>query len=347
MPAYQHIGDPAAWSSKAFATKDDFAFDLTPAHVAALERAADRTKGVEIPAIGPSDFDLAPIAEDVARLRAVLTRGRGVVLLRGIPVGSSDTETIARMYWGLGTHLGRAVSQSLMGDRMGHVIDASRGAEHARGYRSSRELSPHTDSDDIVGLLCIRPAKAGGESLLASSLAIHNALLEEQPQHLGPLYRGFRYHWNGEEPPGEPPITPYEVPVFSEADGLWSTVYLRYFMDKAAEEAGGHPEADRCALDAFDAMAVREDIQLRFRMEPGEAILFNNYTMLHARTAFQDHEDPAKCRHLLRLWLQARPPRPVHPAIRRYYGQDGMPQQDRGRERYAGDTMGDKKTAAE
>ena len=38
-------------------------------------------------------------------------------------------------------------------------------------------------------------------------------------------------------------------------------------------------------------------------LEPGDVQLISNHTVLHARTAYQDHADPARRRHLLRLWL--------------------------------------------
>jgi hypothetical protein len=342
MGSMRPIEDAAVWAASDFRAKDNFAIDLDAKAVMALEAAAigARERGLDLEASGPGAFDLTAIAETLDTIRSIITLGRGFVLVRGFPVDRHDEATVGAMYWALGAHLGHAVSQSLMGDRMGHVIDASRGNEHARGYRSARELDPHTDSDDIVGLLCIRAAKSGGESLLSSSLHVHNRLLAEAPQHLPVLYRGFRYHWNGEEPPGEEPITPYWIPTFAEAVGRWSTVYLRHFINLAGDALGGLSDAETAALDAFDAVAKRDDVQLRFRLAPGEAILFNNYTCLHARTAFVDDEAPGRHRHLLRLWLQARPPRPVDPAIRRYYGNDGMPRQERGAQRYAGDTMG-------
>ncbi|MBM3585588.1 MAG: TauD/TfdA family dioxygenase [Alphaproteobacteria bacterium] len=339
------IRHAAAWMARDYPTKDSFAFDLGARHVAALEKAAAAVRGRRMEDIGPDAFDLSAIAEDVARVRDTVLHGRGFLLLRGFPV-DRDLDTVMAMYWGLGAHLGRAVSQSLMGDRIGHVLDASRGNEHARGYRSARELDPHTDSDDVVGLLCLRPGIEGGESLLSCALHMHNVLLAEAPDQLRVLNRGFHYHWNGEEPEGEPPITSYPIPVFSEQEGTWSTVYLRHFINKAFDEAGGTPDEDKAALDAMDAVARRDDVQLRFRLEAGEAILFNNYTCLHARTSFVDHPDQGRHRHLLRLWLQARPPRPVHPAVRRYYGTDGMPFQARGAARYAGDTMAGSVSAA-
>jgi hypothetical protein len=43
----------------------------------------------------------------------------------------------------------------------------------------------------------------------------------------------------------------------------------------------------------------------------------NNYTILHARTAFDDgHAEEDRRRHLLRLWLEVPEMRPVHPHIK-------------------------------
>jgi hypothetical protein len=42
----------------------------------------------------------------------------------------------------------------------------------------------------------------------------------------------------------------------------------------------------------------------------------NNYTILHARTAFDDFAEEDRRRHLLRLWLEVPQMRPVHPYIR-------------------------------
>ena len=57
---------------------------------------------------------------------------------------------------------------------------------------------------------------------------------------------------------------------------------------------------------------------LEFKLQPGEIYFINNYTILHARTAFDDGDaEEDQRRHLLRLWLEAPGMRPVHPHIRR------------------------------
>jgi hypothetical protein len=52
---------------------------------------------------------------------------------------------------------------------------------------------------------------------------------------------------------------------------------------------------------------------LEFTLQPGEMYFLNNYTVLHARTAFDDYEEEDRRRHLLRLWLEAPWVRAVHP----------------------------------
>lgn len=45
------------------------------------------------------------------------------------------------------------------------------------------------------------------------------------------------------------------------------------------------------------------NIRFEFMLEPGDILMMNNYTVLHARTPFEDWETPERQRLLLRLWL--------------------------------------------
>ena len=54
--------------------------------------------------------------------------------------------------------------------------------------------------------------------------------------------------------------------------------------------------------------------------QPGDIQLLNNYTILHARGDFEDHDDPALKRHLLRIWLQVPTARALAPDFERRYG---------------------------
>ena len=144
-------------------------------------------------------------------------------------------------------------------------------------------------------------------------------MLEEYPDALERLYRGYVFHRRGEEKPGELPYTPYRVPVYSNTEAKVSARYVRTYVE-AGEAAAGRPmgEAELAVLDRFEEVAKRPELMLEFTLRPGEVYFINNYAILHARTAFDDGDaEEDRRRHLLRLWLEVPGLRPVHPCIRR------------------------------
>ncbi|MFF3573296.1 TauD/TfdA family dioxygenase [Nocardia jiangxiensis] len=248
---------------------------------------------------------LDPIAHE-------LRWGKGLVFVTGIPVGGSvpeeDTEL---MYWIIGSYFGDAVSQSRNGMVMGHVR-AGQDAAEGRAYGSTGELSLHSDRIDILSLMCMHGAKVGGDSFFASSLALYDTIKNEHPEYVPILERGFPQWRHGEQAEGDEAITPYPVPGFAEHEGLVSALMsgnmnLHYIRTHADYEVSEDEEA---ALKYMYKLRRRPEFHLRAPLQVGEAVFINNYEVLHAREDFEDDEDPAKRRHLLRLWLQGRPPRP-------------------------------------
>ncbi len=322
---------PGAWRA-AERDRESFCFDLESRHLDALERAlrAAQAKSGDPEAITRADFDLAAIDADVARWRAEVMRGSGLVILRGLSGERFDRDELGMIFFGLGTHFGTAMSQSVMGDRLGHVIDVGGKDPKERAYRSSTELDMHTDACDVVAMLCLQRAQEGGVSGYVSALAIYNEILARAPAAMPILMRGFRYHRFGEEAPGEAPVTEERIPVFSFQAGELSVNYLRSYIEMAAEELGEPLSSDEiAALDRVDEIALDEKFALRFVTQPGEALWFNNLTILHNRSAFEDAADPALKRHFLRLWLVAHEPRPADPRLRIYEGRGIAPQPDR------------------
>src|SRR5262249_42074833 len=148
--------------------------------------------------------------------------------------------------------------------------------------------------------------------------------LEHHPEYLVPLYEGFPYHRRGEEGSEQAPITPYNVPLFSNCDGEVSCFLLREAMVPALRELGRElTPLQKAALDYFDEVSLRDDVVLRFRLEPGEMLFFNNYTHLHARTEFVNGDAPEHQRRLLRLWLDVPGGRKVVPEIHIYENEGG------------------------
>ena len=254
--------------------------------------------------------------------------GSGMVILSGIPLDRYSKDELGMIHFGLGTHFGEAMSQSVMGDRLGHVINVGGKDPKERAYRNSTELDMHTDACDVVAMMCLQKARRGGYSGFVSAVSIYNEILQRQPDLLPVLFEGFHYHRFGEEAPGESPVTEEKIPVFSFSDGLLSVNYLRSYIEMAAEELKT-PLTSRqvAALNLVDEIAQDDRFALKFISQPGDVVFFNNLTVLHNRTAFEDSDIEVEKRHLLRLWLVAHAPRPVCDNLRIYEGR-GIDKQD-------------------
>jgi len=328
---YTTIDHPGAWKASEL-DKSAITISLGEIHIRALQDALRHVQSSNLGLydISQADFPLESIRQDVISWTNEVMHGRGILLLSGLPVEKYTVEEIEIIYWGFGCHFGTPMSQSTLGDRMGHVVDIGGKDSRERAYRNSTELALHTDACDVVAMLCIRRALRGGLSGYTSGLAVHNEILRTRPDLLECLYKGYRYHRFGEEQPGEPPVTPYPIPVFSERDGYVSMNYLRAYIDLAYQELDENlTDLEKQALDLFDEVANRADMRMNFMMEHGDIVLFNNLTVLHTRTEFYDADDEHLRRHLLRLWLVAHNRRPVVDTLRIYEG-DGIAQKKNG-----------------
>jgi len=179
------IRHPSAWTVADFRSPADYSVDLDAAQLRDIAAAMRRINaaGIGLDGLQREHFEVPSLRPFVEEIRRQVEDGRGFVLLRGLPVEDYSKDDLGLIFWGIGTHLGRGLSQSVMGDRLGHVKDFSREDPGARAYRNKQELSPHTDSCDLVGRLCLRNAQAGGGvSRLTSAISVHNALLAEKPR---------------------------------------------------------------------------------------------------------------------------------------------------------------------
>jgi hypothetical protein len=303
------ITEPAAWTRAELEADASWRIQLEPRHILAVDRAlaAVKARGLPFHAITRADFPLPEWDDVLARTWEGLTRGRGVALLRGLPVERYSDADAHLLYWGIGTHLGEGVTQNAAAELIASVHDRGQAyGGDVRAYQVSAELALHCDNSDIVGLMCLRQAVSGGETMLVSPLAIYNRLLAEAPEHLEALHAGFPYDRKGEEGPGEPPISEHPIPLFHTAsDGTVSARYARSYITRA-EQRLGRPlaPAQTAALDAFDRLAQDPALLVEFHLQPGDLEFASNYTVFHARRAYQDHADPARKRMMLRLWLK-------------------------------------------
>jgi len=330
-PYFLKVKHPSAWRGSELSSIDAVNFKLQDRHLLALDRALKsvRGRGLNLTNVEKKDFDLTAISSDLKMIENEILHGRGIVIIRGFPIEEYSLEDIEILYWGLGTYLGTGESQSKMGDRLGHVEDVSGKDDNQRAYRNSVGIMMHTDLSDIVGMLSIRKAKFGGMSTYTSAPAIHNRMLETQPDLLGPLYRGFRYHLFGEHSPGEQPVTSHRIPVLSEKDGFVSARYIPEYILRAAEFLNEPMSGiDLEAFNSFNKLAVADDLRWDLMMEPGDLSLINNYTVLHTRDAFFDGVATSEKRLLLRLWLSSDYRRPLVENLDLYAKTRGITSQD-------------------
>lgn len=309
MTPYRNvITTPAAWTGRGIGGKAGLTYQLTPAQIAAFDAVLRKTRHLKPQQATRQDFDHPEINALTSWLDQTIRHGRGAVLLSGLNRDTHTEEDMERIYWGIGVSLGDPAVQSMLGERLGHVRHV-KDDPVARGYRSNEELTPHTDSHRIVGLMCLQRSETGGLSRIVSSLAVHNEILATRPDLLEPLYEGYHFAI-AEAQFSDKPVTDFKIPVFCCIDDQVSCGYVRYFMTHAASLRGERlPERFIEALDYFDSVAEREDIRIEFLLEPGEMLLWHNFQMLHARGAYQD--SPEHTRHLLRLWLKIDNDRPI------------------------------------
>lgn len=259
--------------------------------------------------------------------------GKGVVLVRGLPVNGT-LEQFSAAVWEIGRHFGAALSQNAQGELIGHVIDATADDPTPRMYRSNLELRPHNDITAMIALACWQKARAGGASVLVSGVTVHDEMRRRAPELLAPLYRGYHYHRLGEEGPDEEPTTAYRVPVFSIIKNQLSCRYQRAGI-AAGHRARGVPltAEDIAAFNLFDDIAKAPENRLAFYLERGEMVVINNYTVMHARSQFENHPEPERQRRLVRLWLDAPGLRDV-PREFDLFKSNGVPPQDGKRASY-------------
>lgn len=316
---------PSAWVGKDLAaTPEKWLYHLTPSDIADLERAAAHflSLGRDIGEITAQDFPLERFGTHLKSLRHKLLHGIGVEVLRGLPTDSYTQTQTAAIFCGIGAHLGSAWSQNAAGHILGHVRDTGAQPDdpNVRIYQTRARQTFHTDSADVVGLLCLREAREGGDSLLVSAETIYNRMRDTNPELLKLLFDPIATDRRGEVPEGEDPYM--TIPPLSWHAGHLTVFYQRQYID-SAQRFDGALRLTRdhvAALDLFDQLANDPDLHLKMRLKPGDMQFVYNHAQLHDRTGFTDWPDPADRRHLLRLWLSVQGDRPLPDCFRQRYG---------------------------
>ena len=306
MASLLQVRDKSAWMGRDFRDDDSWKVSLTKPQIDELSEAAQKciARNLAVTEVKRSDFTLNSMVPVIEAWADQINNGRGFLLVKGLPAAALGDAVVRTIFWGIGLHMGTPVSQNSYGEMLGEVYDegVKMGTGRVRGYRTNQRLMFHTDRADMVGLLCQRTAKSGGLSSLVSSTRIYNEIAEHHPEYLPPLEHGY-IHANMEEGGA---FTTYRMPVYSVKDGTVSCRILRNTIENARKMGHAkYDELETAALEYMDALTNDENMRLDMELERGDMQFINNYTTLHARTAFEDFSEPEKKRHMVRLWLKA------------------------------------------
>ena len=315
---------PSSWKGPAFAAQESWRHQLTDDEVMDVERAARSflQHSDDISKMTRSQFALPLLGPRLRMIHDELINGSGVALLNALPVKEWPLQLSATAFFGIGLYLGLPRPQNAKGHVLGHVVDLGLDANdpNVRIYQTHERQTFHTDSSDIVGLLCLQQAKAGGDSALVSSNTIYNEIKRKHPALAAALFDPIATDRRGDIGAGQKPF--FEIPVFNWHANLLSSIYQRQYIDSAQrfEDAMRLTPTHVEALDCFDTLANDPSLNFLMRLEPGSMQFVHNHSLLHDRTAFEDWADSRLRRHLLRLWISSPQARPLPEVFAQRYG---------------------------
>jgi hypothetical protein len=303
------VGGLASWRGPEVAESDDWKHEFDSGELddllSTVRGLAGRATGegsAWLKQLSCDDAPLHSLQPKLSLIREQLMNGRGFSLIRGLPVHDLTMTENELMFWVIGLHLGVPIHQDPQGTLIIHVLDQGKDFDQpgVRAYETSARLEYHTDSSDIVGLYCIRPAMRGGTSTIVSSVAVHDAMVRSRPELAALLYQP----WGHVSVVGDG-ASFREICARNSAGQLFTRYgrkYLEIAPQRSPEVPPLTPEQIE-ALDLFDDYANSPNFYLNIDFQPGDVQLLNNYVIMHARTDYEDWPEPGRHRELLRLWL--------------------------------------------
>lgn len=299
------VGGPAAWRGADLAGRDDWIVRLSAADLSEIEAAARSCAGLPLERIDRRDFPLPALAPRLRDWAGELGSGRGFLLVKGLPVERWGEDLSSLAFWGLGCHLGVPGGQNPQEELLGHVRDYGEDGDnpYVRKYRTSAGIAFHCDLADVVGLLCLRPARSGGASRIVSSVSVHDEILRRRPDLVRRLYEPFLLDTRDEARDETMPWVPVQPCCFSggRLRTFWHSDYFRSVERHAA--APRFTPAERELLELYEEVAQSPELRLDMDLEAGDMQWISNHTVVHARTAYEDWPETDRRRHLRRLWL--------------------------------------------
>ena len=302
-------GKPA-WR-RATIRERDYRLKLTDGCLGELNNfvATLRRNPLQTELLSPADHDLHKTHRLLARAKRILDEGVGFVVLDRLPAQSFDKSEMKAVYWILSSMIARPVAQSYGGTMLYDVRDTGKKkSPKVRADLTNQELDFHTDYSyntppPYLGLQVLRTAKRGGRSGMVSLYTAHNELRRRHPDLLHRLYQPFWINRYGEHAPGLPkagrhPVFAYDGSRVRGRFNPRNIIAGHDLMGEALDEKG------RAAIEALTDVMEDSEMHLNFHLKVGETVYIANDHCAHLRTAYKDHDDPDRWRHLIRIFLR-------------------------------------------
>jgi len=301
-----------AWV-RADLNEEDWLFRLTPECLAEVRAAAAqlRANPRTVEQIDPSTFDMPACRKLMDSVRTVLDDGVRFAIVDRLPLDEIGDEAGRSVYWILSSMLARPVEQKLTGTMIYDVRDTGKKAAAGSGVRPDQtnmeqyfhnDNSYNTTPPEYVGLLCERPARSGGISHVISFYTVNNELLRTHPEVLSRLYQPFWFDRQKEYLPEEPQVIC--EPMFSYDGRLRARLGLFQIQSGYTLQNQPMDEEARAAFAALKEVFAKSELTFDFTLERGQLQYANNRELCHRRTGFEDYEDPAQRRNIVRVWLR-------------------------------------------
>ncbi|MDF5757728.1 TauD/TfdA family dioxygenase [Spongiactinospora sp. TRM90649] len=315
------VTGPSVWTAADLGAGEPFVRHLTEPELDALDRVLDELPGLPDHAVSRRGAPAPGLAGLAADLVERLEIGAGYTVVRGLPLGTRYTaEQASRIHWAIARHVGQIVPQDREGALVRLLADAHHPAQRGGTYASKAGAPFHTDPTDVVGYLCLSPARSGGARVVASAATIYNALVREHPEWLDLVYREYATDWEGAEPPGEPGWS--ARPIFSYVgDALTCSLATKRIMSAMRfEEVPRLSAEEMTCLMYLESLLRRPGTAVHVTLRAGDMEFVGNHTVIHSRTGFVDDPvDPEHQRRLQRLWIsRGADGRPLVPSLRRW-----------------------------
>ena len=180
------IEGPMAWRGDEICRNTDWIYHLSREEIAELETVGARflDDDPDLRTVTVDEYPLTVCRKGLKSWTHDMERGRGFVLVRGLRARHYSDALSAAIFFVIGLNLGNPMRQNEMGDSLIHVMATSDKVITDPGALATRirdKLNYHSDSSDIVSLLCLRTAKEGGASSLISGATLYNEALRRRP----------------------------------------------------------------------------------------------------------------------------------------------------------------------